>query len=61
LEDAATFSSKNYTRSSYRVLKRALKVGEKMTRSQKASQRQVIDQIAAIDKCHQRIEIKNTG
>ena len=35
LEDAATFSSKNYTRSSYRVLKRALKVGEKMTRSQK--------------------------
>lgn len=58
LEDAATFSSKNYTRSSYRVLKRALKVGEKMTRSQKASQRQVIDQIAAIDNAINELKSK---
>ena len=49
LNDVSVFNAKNYSRATYRTLKRAVKGGEKLTRSKNATQRQMIDQIAAID------------
>lgn len=49
VQDLSVFTAKNYTRSSYNALKKSLDAGRKLAQSQKVSQREIIDQIAAID------------
>lgn len=49
LDDVKVFLPENYTKASYKPLKKAIADGTKLVRSKQATQRQIIDQIAAID------------
>lgn len=49
VQDMSVFTAKNYTRSSYNALKKSLEAGRKLAHSKKVSQREIIDQITAID------------
>lgn len=50
IRDATMFKPENYTRSSYNALRKSIITGRSLGNSKKATQRQIIDQIAAIDK-----------
>lgn len=49
LQTVEVFQPKNYTKASYKVLKKAVTTGKKLNRSKGVTQRQIIDQIATID------------
>ncbi|WP_348525020.1 beta-L-arabinofuranosidase domain-containing protein [Parabacteroides sp. PM6-13] len=49
LRDAAVFQPKNYTKASYKALKKAMAAGEKLVHAKEVSQGQITAQIAAID------------
>lgn len=49
LQTVEVFQPKNYTKASYKVLKKAVTAGKKLNRSKGVTQRQIVDQIAAID------------
>ena len=49
IEDAITFQSKNYSKASYKALKKAITAGEQLQKSNKITQSQITDQINLID------------
>jgi hypothetical protein len=49
LEDAKVFQHENYSGSSFKALKKTIATAIKISRREKATQREIVDQIAAID------------
>lgn len=49
IEDAGVFQSKTYTRSSYKILKKALKDAKKICKNELSTQNQITNQIALIE------------